>query len=106
MRHQALFFVISCITLSLVFCGCDVEESFLIVENYSNVTIVSIFISHAEDSSWGSDQLPLNVLRPRSKVTIAVEPGTYGVKIVSEYGQEFVYETTIVSGMTTTVAIR
>lgn len=106
MKHQALFFVISCITLSIVFCGCDVEESFLIVENHSNVTIVSIFISHTEDSSWGSDQLPLNVLRPRSMITIAVESGTYNVKLVSEYGREFVYEATIVSGMTTTVALR
>lgn len=106
MKHQALFFVISCITLSLVFCGCDVEESYLIVQNYSNAAIVSIFISHTEDSSWGSDQLPLNVLRPRSMVTIAVEPGTYNVKLVSAYGREFVYAATIVSGMTTTVAIR
>lgn len=106
MKPQALLVVISCLTFSLFLCGCDVEESYLVVENYSNATIVSIFISHIEDSSWGSDQLPLNVLRPRSMVTIPVEPGTYNVKVVSEYGQEFVYEATIESGLTTTVAIR
>ena len=39
-------------------------------------------------------------------INFTVEPGTYDVKVVSEYRQEFVYETTIVRGLTATVTVR
>ena len=106
MKHQVLLLVISCMAFSLILAGCEVEESFLVVKNHSNVTIVSVFISDTEDDSWGSDQLVFDILPPRSMITIAVEPGTYDVKVVSEYRQEFVYETIISSGMTTTITVR
>lgn len=106
MKHQVLLLVIFCMVFSFILGGCEVEESFLLVRNHSNVTVVSLFISDTDDRSWGQDQLVFDVLRPGSMVTIAVEPGTYDIKVVSEYRQEFVYEATIVSGMTTSVIVR
>ena len=106
MRHQALLLGIWCIAISLVFLGCDVQEGSLIVENRSNVTVVSVFISDTEDDSWGQDQLVFDVLSPGEMITFTVEAGTYEVKVVSEYRQEFVYETIISSGLTTVITVR
>lgn len=106
MRHQALLLVIWCIAISLVFLGCDVQEGSLTVENRSNVTVVSIYISDTEDDSWGQDQLVFDVLRPGRVITFTVEAGTYEVKVVSEYRQEFVYEATIFDGLATVITVR
>ena len=106
MKHQVLLVVISCMALSLVLGGCDVEESFLVVENRSNLTIVSIYISDTDDDSWGQNQLVFDVLSPGRMVTIPIESGTYDVKVVSEYRQEFVYEATISSGSTTVITVK
>lgn len=113
MKHQALLFVISCMTLSIVLGGCHVEvnvkeeeEGFLTVKNRSNVTITSIFIAAAEDDSWGADQLKSDVLLPGAIVTFTIEPGIYDVRVVSEHRRDFIYEADISSGWTTTVAIR
>ena len=106
MRHQALLLSIWCIAIALVFFGCDVQEGSLTVENRSNVTVVSIYISDTDDDSWGQDQLVFDVLRPGEVVTFTVESGTYDVKVVSEYRQEFVYEATIFDGLATVITVR
>ena len=107
MRHQVLLLVICSMALAIVFGGCgEVEESFLVVENRSNVTVVSIYVSAEDDASWGQDQLMFDVLRPGELVTIPIESGTYDVKVVSRYGQEFVFETFISDGLTTTITVR
>ena len=112
MKHQALLFVISCMTFSIVLGGCHVEvnvkeeeEGFLTVKNHSNVTITSIFIAAAKDDSWGADQLKSDVLLPGAIVTFTIEPGIYDVRIVSKHHQDFIYEADILSGLTTTVAV-
>ena len=88
------------------FLGCDVQEGSLTVENWSSVTVVSIYISGIDDDSWGQDQLVFDVLRPGKAITFTVEAGTYDVKVVSEYRQEFVYEATIFDGLATVITVR
>ena len=106
MRHQAFLLGIWCIAISLVFLGCDVQEGSLTVENRSNVTVVSIYISDTDDGSWGQDQLVFDVLSPGEVITFTVEAGTYDVKVVAQYRQEFVYEATIFDGLATIITVR
>lgn len=106
MSHQALLLVICCMALALVLGGCAVEEGYLLVQNHSRVTVVSVYISDTDDASWGQDQLVFDVLPPGSMITFDVEPGTYQVKVVSEYSQEFVYETIITDRLTTVITVR
>lgn len=114
MKHQALLLVIFCMALSLVLGGCSVEveeeeeeESFLTVKNNSNVAIWRIFIAAADGGSWSSDQLGSDTVQPGSAVTFAIDPGTYDVKVVSEYSQESVYpDVAISNGETITVNVK
>ena len=106
MRYQTFLLGIWCIAISLVFLGCDVQEGSLTVQNVSNVTVVSIYISDTDDGSWGQDQLVFDVLSPGEIVTFTVEAGTYDVKVVSQYRQEFVYEAIIFDGLTTVITVR
>ncbi len=106
MKHQGLPLAISYTVLLLVLGGCEVEESFLIVENHSSIKIVSIFVSAAGDDSWGPDQLASDVLLPGSMISFAIDPGTYDVRVVFENYQDFVYEAIIKIGLTTTVTVK
>lgn len=106
MKHQTFLLGIWCIAISLIFFGCDVQEGSLTVENRSNVTVVSIYISDTDDGSWGQDQLVFDVLSPGEVITFTVEAGTYDVKVVSQYRQEFVYEATIFDGLATVITVR
>ena len=89
MKHQALLLVIAYMALPLILGGCEVEDSFLTIENHSNIKIVSIFVSAAGDDSWGPDQLASDVLLPGAMKNFAIDPGTYDVRVVFENYRDF-----------------
>jgi hypothetical protein len=77
--------------------GDNMSASMTVVNNASQA-VYYIYFSAANETTWGQDMLPMDVLSPGESCTIRCTPGSWDIKCVMKSGQELVYYNQYIDG--------